>query len=290
MIRTLLKKDWFHKDGFPITVERRDPQEPFGLHDHEFFEIVIITDGHGLHVTGEDSWQLSMGDVFVIGGSRPHDYHNIDQLSLINVLYDQDALALQLHDLPSLPGYHAMFRLEPAWRKRHQFRSRLRLTPKELAKTTALVDQLENELKQRDTGYGFFATAAFMQLVGYLSRCYDRSRNADSRALLRIARTITHLETNYTEPIHLDELVTMTRMSRRSFLRDFEAATGTTPISYLIHIRISHAAALLRENNLSVTQIAYQVGFNDSNYFARQFRQLMGTTPRDYRKQQNTSL
>jgi AraC family L-rhamnose operon transcriptional activator RhaR/AraC family L-rhamnose operon regulatory protein RhaS len=94
VVRTLLKKDWFHPDGFPISLERRDPQEPFGLHDHEFSEIVIITGGRGLHVTGEDSWQLSMGDVFVIGGSRPHAYLNIDKLSLINVLFDPSALSV----------------------------------------------------------------------------------------------------------------------------------------------------------------------------------------------------
>ena len=52
MIRTLRKEDWFHSDGFPIVVARRDPQEPFGLHAHEFSEIVIITGGTGLHVTG----------------------------------------------------------------------------------------------------------------------------------------------------------------------------------------------------------------------------------------------
>ena len=38
---TLKRKDWFHADGFPIAVERREPQEPFGLHSHEFTEIVM---------------------------------------------------------------------------------------------------------------------------------------------------------------------------------------------------------------------------------------------------------
>jgi hypothetical protein len=125
--RKLKTQDWFHPDGFPIALERRDPQEPFGLHMHEFAELVIITGGHGLHVTGRQSWPLSSGDVFVLSGSRPHDYRNMDHLCLINLLFQLDKLHLELHDLPTLAGYHALFSLEPAWRRRHQFKSRLHL-------------------------------------------------------------------------------------------------------------------------------------------------------------------
>ena len=66
MVRRLKTEDWFHADGFPVAVERRDPQEPFGLHAHEFSELVVITEGSGLHVTGKESWPLSAGDVQVM--------------------------------------------------------------------------------------------------------------------------------------------------------------------------------------------------------------------------------
>jgi len=285
-VRILRKEDWFHADGFPIAVERRDPQEPFGLHAHEFSEIVIITGGRGLHVTGEDSWQLGTGDVFVIGGSRPHDYLNMDRLRLINVLFDQVALAMRLRDLPSLAGYHALFHLEPAWRKRHQFNSRLRVSAAEMLEATRLVDQLEHELQHRECGFQFVATSIFMQLVGHLSRCYGRTENADSKSLLRIAETISHLETHFARTVPLDELVQIAGMSRRSFLRAFESAMGCSPIAHLIQLRINRAMELLRTTNHSITEIAYDVGFNDSNYFSRQFRKSMGMTPRSFRQQQ----
>jgi AraC family L-rhamnose operon transcriptional activator RhaR/AraC family L-rhamnose operon regulatory protein RhaS len=60
---------------------------------------------------------------------------------------------------------------------------------------------------------------------------------------------------------------------------------GTSPIANLVQLRVNRAAALLRQTNQSVTEIAFQVGFHDSNYFTRQFHKLLGVTPRQYRHQ-----
>ena len=286
MFKELRKKDWFHADGFPIAVERRNPQLPFGPHTHEFNEIVIITGGKGMHVTGQDSYELSKGDAFVIGGSLPHDYEKIDELALVNVLFDFDGLGFNPLDLATLPGFHALFILEPNWRKRHQFESRLRLSLRDLQTAVNLIDRLDRELENRSAGFRFLSTSVFMQLVGHLSRCYadSSSKSSSSKSLLRIGKTISHLEVNFSQEISLDYLVEMSGMSRRNFLREFENATGCTPISYLIGLRLENAAELLKKTDVNITQIAFQVGFNDSNYFARQFRKRFNTSPREYRK------
>ena len=280
---TLKRKDWFHPDGFPIAVERRDPQEPFGLHSHEFAEIVIITAGRGVHVTGTETYPLNAGDAFVIGGSRQHDYHSMNKMCLVNVLFQPEKLNLHTDDLQTLPGYHALFTLEPVWRKRHQFNGRLRLTAAELNVVMVFVDQLEEELGTRSKGFKFMATASFMQIVGYLSRCYAQAKHPDSRALLRIGSAISHLESNYQEPINLDQLATIAHMSKRNFVRSFQSAMGSSPIAHLIQLRANRGASLLRRTELTVTEIAFQVGFSDSNYFTRQFRKLLGVTPGQYR-------
>ena len=248
-------------------------------------ELVIVTGGHGLHVTGRESWPLGAGDVFVISTGRPHNYEGMNNLSLINILFQPRKLHLDFLDLASLPGYHALFTLEPAWRKRHRFKSRLHLSLAELGHVLGLVDQLDRELKGRDAGFGFMATAAFMQIQGYLSRCYERSRGPDSKSLLRIAQAITHLETDVDKDTNLDELARIAGMSKRGFLRAFQAATNKSPIAYLIQLRINRAAGLLRRGDESVTDIAFRVGFRDSNYFTRQFRKVFGASPRDYRNQ-----
>ncbi|HSA01607.1 MAG TPA: AraC family ligand binding domain-containing protein, partial [Candidatus Paceibacterota bacterium] len=174
MIRLLKSADWFRPDGFPIAVERRDPQEPFGIHTHEFSELVIITSGRGWHVTGDESWPLAAGDVFVISGHRPHSYQSLADLHLINILFQPRQLKMEMVDLGALPGFHALFTLEPAWRQRHQFNSRLHLTPQELAMVLGLVDQLDKELQGRAPGFDFLTTALFIQIINYLARYYGR--------------------------------------------------------------------------------------------------------------------
>ncbi len=287
MIRKLRTSDWFHPDGFPLAVERRDPQEAFGPHTHEFSEIVVVIGGRALHVTGRESWPICAGDVFVIGGARAHDYRDLDQLRLINILFRPETLRLELWDLPALPGYQALFTLAPALSHKQQFLSRLRLSPKELAQLVAHADTLETELQSRTPGFAFTAAASFMQIVAFLARCYNQSKGSDARALLRIATAISHLEAHYDEPLNLDALAKLAHMSKRSFLRAFQAAVGSAPIAYLIKLRLNRAATLLRRAEEDVTSAAFKAGFNDSNYFARQFRKTFGMPPSEYRKRES---
>lgn len=283
MKRILRIDEWFHPDGFPISIERREPQEEFEPHAHEFSELVIVTGGSGLHVSGQDSWELSAGDVFVIGGSREHEYRDMKGLRLVNLLFQPHQLKMRLFDLPSVAGYHALFTLEPTRLPRQPAKGRLRLNSKELTQIIEMVDRLESELIAREPGFAFMATAAFMQIIGLLSRCYGRNPSPDNRALLRIGEALSHLEQNIQNEVDLEELANIAHMSRRSFLRVFQSATGSSPLAWLIERRIERACGLLRHTDKRITEIAFDVGFNDSNYFTRQFRKTTGVSPRQYR-------
>jgi AraC-like DNA-binding protein len=285
---TLKTNDWFPPDDFPIAVERRDPQERFALHAHEFSEIVIILGGSALHVTGSESRPVVTGDVFVAGRREAHAYREAKDLRLINILFCPEKLHMELLDLSGLPGYQALFTFEPSMRTCPPRNRALQLSPKELSIAVNYAETLAHELEMQNPGFAFIAYAWFMQLVGYLSRAYSRSKGPDTRAQFSIRNAIGHLETHFDRPVNLNELSRLTHMSRRSFIRAFQAATGTTPIAYLGKLRLARAAAMLRRHEENVTSVAYKVGYNDSNYFARRFHAMFGIPPSEYRKRQES--
>ncbi|KWX56737.1 helix-turn-helix domain-containing protein [Mycobacterium sp. NAZ190054] len=99
----------------------------------------------------------------------------------------------------------------------------------------------------------------------------------------RIAAGMTWAMANLDRPITLDEMAEQSMMSRRSYLRQFAKATGTTPIKWLITQRIQASLALLEATSLSIEQIAVRVGFESPSTFRHHFVRQMQTTPSDYR-------
>ena len=279
-----LKKDsFFHPGHLPIVVSRISGQGSGNLHSHEFPELVITVAGQGLHVTQKESWPIASGDVFVIRVDEPHEYQNTKDLSIVNVLYDLEHLDMRMIDLATLPGYHALFTLEPTYRQAHRFESKLHLSSDNMAKVEKLLNELEDELGRQAPGHQLMTMALFMQLIGYLSRCYGRTTEPTSKQLLRVGQAISYIEQHYQENLNLARMSHSANMSTRNFQRVFQKAMGTSPVHYLIRIRISHAAQFLRyRQDMNITEVAYRVGFHDSNYFSRQFRKVTGITPREF--------
>jgi len=277
--------EFFPDPNLPLAVHRRTAQRPKELHTHDFSELVLILGGSAIHFTEKDEHAISRGDVFVIQGELAHGYRESHSLSLINLMFDSARLSFPQGDLRSMPGYHVLFTLEPQYRQRHRFASRLRLNEAQLEQAAVLAEQLELEARERKAGYIFTATALFMQLTSFLARCYDGEQTPESRDLLRIGAAIGYLEDHYADPISVEQLTRIAGMSESSLLRAFKQATGRSPTHYLLALRLRRARHLLRNTNLNITEIAFQTGFNDSNYFARQFRKGIGVSPREYRMQ-----
>ena len=99
----------------------------------------------------------------------------------------------------------------------------------------------------------------------------------------RIAAGMSWAIENLDRPITLDELAERSTMSRRSYLRQFAKATGTTPIKWLIEQRVQASLALLESPGYSIEQIATRVGFESPVTFRHHFVRQMRTTPSDYR-------
>lgn len=291
MTFVLENQHYFGPNGFPIAVysesslnmSRTRPNFTEIEHSHNFWEIVLINEGHGMHCLEGHSFPVNTGDVFLLQGRQKHYFHDLNKLELVNVLYEPDLLGLPEKELRKLPGYCAMFLLEPQHRRHHRFSSRLHLKRLDLARALQIVAKIEKVSSEKDTGWEVSALTSLQELIIYLSKCYISSNSPDATSLLRVADVIALLEKEYMNPWNLNDLVKTANMSKGNLIRVFRNATGQTPIEYLIDIRIQHASDLLCTTDLPVSEIAYQVGFSDSNYFSRHFHAKLNTSPSKYR-------
>ena len=286
--------DYFGAEGFPLTVRRVRTEaggRPSHAHDvteidhyHDFCELVLVLSGRGRHVLEGESFPVAAGNVFVVQGQQVHCFRDRVDLVLMNVMYDPARLPLPAGLLRRLPGYSALFMLEPTFRSAHQFSSRLDLGRDELGMAEVLAERMERESAEARPGHEAVLLGLLVELMVFLSRRYGESEVHESRALLQMGKLISALEQRYHEPWTLEQLARFAGHSRTSLLRVFRQATGKSPIDYLIGLRIEAAKRLLRQSDLGMTEIALEVGFGDSNYFARQFRLVVGRTPSDFRR------
>src|SRR4249919_400543 len=101
-----------------------------------------------------------------------------------------------------------------------------------------------------------------------------------NRAHLRRARDL--IDREYARPLDVSALARAALMSSAHFSRQFRAAYGETPYGYLMTRRIERAKALLRNDDISVTEVCMEVGCTSLGSFSARFTQLTGETPTAY--------
>ena len=99
-----------------------------------------------------------------------------------------------------------------------------------------------------------------------------------------IRKTIRLIKSNYDQPLELKDVAKEAGMSKFHFSRTFKFYTGKTFKAYLHEVRIEKAKKLLKEKDMNVTRVLFEVGFNDHSYFNKIFRKIVGVTPSIYRK------
>lgn len=99
-----------------------------------------------------------------------------------------------------------------------------------------------------------------------------------------IARCLEWIALNYEESNPVHRMAEIAGLNTRTFARRFRAATGSTPIDYVQHVRIEEAKQMLETTSDPIDDLSAKVGYLDPAAFRRTFRKLAGTTPAEYRR------
>lgn len=103
------------------------------------------------------------------------------------------------------------------------------------------------------------------------------------RPYMEMNEVLDYIRENYSEPIKVDDLARIMHLSSSQFERRFKKVFNISPAKHILNVRVRAACKLLSTTNDTIASIAIESGFYDHSHFIRNFRKVMGISPREYR-------
>lgn len=163
------------------------------------------------------------------------------------------------------------------------------LTPEADAKVRTIMAQIEEEWAHYDSYSNDMIESLMIHLFVTALRGQTPAPAPD--ILLRqkhqpLLHALSYIQHHYAEDPSLEETAAAVHISGAYLSRLFKQAFDTSYSAFLSEIKISHAQQLLVNTSLSISQVAYQCGYHNSNYFCDAFKKVIGVPPLKYRKGQ----
>jgi len=274
--------------GLPVFAGKTTGTENRPVHRHQgFFELLAVFAGTCRLVVGDGEYFIKKGDVLVIKAGLEHGIEDACQLKAGGLHYKVGAVAGWMQELPEPPGSWRFFTEGSFTGEKHEFREGFHLSPSGVQYLEWLFDRVIAEGKKMDRTSLARRKAYFLALAAFLAGQENRlDLNAAVRTRagdLQLREVVKYITEHYAEPLKVSQLAEMTYLSPRHFTRIFKEYFHTTPMNFITNCRLQRARLLLAEKNYSITQVANECGFSDSNYFARQFKKAFGVSPSEYR-------
>ena len=269
MSRVFKEHNEYEKNIFVNVMELRAVRPEYSVPPHyaNELEINILKDISCDAYIGGQHFSLDGDYVFIIPPNVVHSFYykeretgiilglKIDLTQLSSIL-NIDALLAQYHltysDLPIF-----LSRQDEARNIAAAFRERM-----DVADTIAALSKL-------------------LQLFVKEAMASDGMNAIAASSIDVLLPVISWTEKNFQQAISLDEVAKMSGYSKYHFCKKFKALTGTTYLTYLNYVRISHACKLLKKG-YSPNELCIECGFEDAHYFGQIFKKITGSTPRKY--------
>lgn len=268
------------------------------FHDHTSSEIAVVVRGRAIHLLENrqigdrrnnyalEQVAIQKGDVLVIHPGVTHCYDRTDEFELLNIVYDTSQLAFPHLDCFDMPFFHVLFPQGAPAEPAEQARPVMQLDDEQLNAVLLQAQRLQNEITSGRPGNLFVSMTLFLECMAMISRYLPQKEKEpeENKANFLIGAAISFMVRHYAEKITLDRLAKQVNMSTRNFCRHFRNATGSSPMEYLNHIRLTHALLMVQDSRVSIEEIAGLCGYCDNSHLYRQFRAAYGVSPREYRR------
>lgn len=268
-------------DDFPIEFYHLTPAHPryhMTIHWHVEFEFVRVTEGNLLLTINEQSLHLSKNTTAFVPSGFLHSYTPEPGCVYDCIVFDSNMLTNKSDTCRKF--------IRNIMNHEIEIRSFYDDT---IPQAVSTIWSLFDALSDKPTGYELVVQGSLFQFFGIAitQKFYAEISTQTSRDLRRITQikhALEFIEANYASPLTLQDMSASSQMSPKYFCKFFQEMTHRTPIDYLNYYRIERACHLLSTTNQSVTEVAYNTGFNDLSYFIKIFKRYKEITPKQYVK------
>jgi AraC-like DNA-binding protein len=249
------------------------------LHYHPEHEIVFILSGRGkVYLAGAET-EFRGGQLFFIGGKVPHLFE--DEGLVTGKKKTSKVVVIQFTE----KLFESLWLL-PEFEKIKYFLSKISCGIKVSGiknKSHFILDLLDakgvEKINMMITLLNHIVENEKYQIIAP-----DEGQSAaNNPAYLRLQKMNLYLSVNYSREVKIENVAQLLNLGKTSLCRFLKKETGKTFSEHVNRFRIHHACKMLRESGRNVTQVCYDVGFNNEAYFYRQFKKLQKKSPLEYK-------
>lgn len=255
-----------------------DIKSPF-WHFHPELEIVYVKGGNGKRNVGNHLSNFYNGELVFLGENLPHCAFvdpTMEHESETIIQMRSDFLGETFFEIPEMTAIHQMFERAKFGLcfygdSKYRIGARIEQLPRK-DKFEQLLELLSilQEMAQSDEYHILNANGITLEVS-----------HQDNNRITLIYNFVQH---NFHRPIKLKEVAEKANMTIPAFCRYFKRLSNKTFTYFVNEFRVIHACKLLSEQNLSITDICFQSGFNNFSHFSRIFKDITGKSPSAYRR------
>ncbi len=256
----------------------------YPLHFHTEYEIIYIKEGTGTRFVGNNITKYQAGDILLIGSNLPHFmksdevYHsgNTDlRVKGTIIQFEKEFMYYAINHYPHFIKIKNLFQ---------ESQRGIYFAAGNFPKLQDLIEKipLENGLNQ---------LMSFLEILKEMSETENKQIisttdfvNETIYDTARIDKIMSYLNKNYTRNVSLDEIASFAAMNSSAFCRYFKSKTGKSFKNYILDMRIGYACKLLLMEDMSISQLSSECGFETISHFNKTFKKNTGHVPSQYRK------
>lgn len=250
-------------------------------HMHLAHEILFVEEGEAEYIIENKKYHVKKNDILIIGSMDLH------RMNVLKVPYVRYGLAISPTYVMNHNNMHKYF---PLLKTHSQEKIQLlsNLESQDMQEYSAMLYKIKNEFRRKENLYMECVEAYLTLLFGSLFRKMQLKNQPKITGTAAIMEQICkYINENYYEAITLQKMSEMFYCHPSIISREFVKIYGRNFNQYLNSTRIAAAVQYLEKTRLSITEIAYQCGYQNINTFLRRFHQIMQCSPLQYRKNYN---